>query len=44
VQSFLRNPQHKHGKLKYSLAESGLSVEAIHGRFAEYREQFSRFV
>jgi hypothetical protein len=34
------NPQHRHGSHRYSLAEYGLSAEAVCGRLAGYIERF----
>ena len=34
------NPQHKHGKNPYSLAQFGLDATQIDGEFARYRERF----
>jgi len=34
------NPQHRHGSHRYSLAEYGLSAEAVRARLADYVERF----
>jgi hypothetical protein len=36
------NPQHKHGRHRYSSADFGLSDDEIRARFARYLEQFPR--
>jgi hypothetical protein len=33
------NPQHRHGRHEYTLAQFGLSEAAVHERFAEYMER-----
>ena len=34
------NPQSKHGRHDYSLAEYGLDVQTVRARFADYRSRF----
>jgi hypothetical protein len=36
------NPQHKHGRHRYSSADFGLDDDSIRARFASYLEQFPR--
>lgn len=35
------NPQHKHGKHRYSLAEFGLTAEGVRQRYRDYCERFA---
>ena len=43
LQAFLRdNPQHKHGKHRYSGADFGLDDDGIRARFQRYLERFPR--
>ncbi|HVJ17811.1 MAG TPA: sulfotransferase, partial [Polyangiaceae bacterium] len=43
IEAFVRaNPQHKHGRHRYSSADFGLDDESIRARFASYLEQFPR--
>ncbi len=45
VEAFVRdNPQHKHGKHRYSAADFGLDDHEIRARFAGYLERFPRLL
>ena len=35
------NTRHKHGRHEYSPAQYGLSEQAIHERFADYRQKYA---
>ena len=35
-----RNPQHRHGRHHYALADFGLTADEVARRFAAYREHF----
>ena len=38
------NPQHKHGKARYSLEEFGLTEEQVNTAYAEYRQRFASYL